>query len=390
MSWDDIQQFFQPSTITSVWLTQVFVVVFLTVCTNFILMRFIDIAERLVAKTQGLWDDALLEAARIPLRLFIWTIGLSFAIGILRHVSDTELFEYLPETRKVAYIIIISMFFTRFISFAEKNVIDPGRLSQPMDHTTAKAIAKLLRISVMITAFLIILQSLGYSISGVLAFGGVGGVAVAFAAKDLLANFFGGLMIYLDKPFSVGDWVRSPDRNIEGTVEDIGWRLTRIRTFDKRPLFIPNSMFSSIVVENPSRMTNRRIREELGIRYSDGHLMADICNDVAEMLRQHEAIDTGQTLFVTFDAYAASHLQFIVYCFTKTTAWVEFQHIKQDVLIKIMEIVEGHGAEFAFPTRTLHIADNCGHEHDEEHHAEHDESHHEGNHGVSAEQGKSA
>ena len=103
------------------------------------------------------------------------------------------------------------------------------------------------------------MQALGYSISGVLAFGGIGGIAVGFAAKDLLANFFGGLMIYLDRPFSVGDWIRSPDKNIEGTVEEIGWRLTRIRTFDKRPLYVPNSTFTQISVENPSRMLNRRI-----------------------------------------------------------------------------------------------------------------------------------
>jgi len=85
----------------------------------------------------------------------------------------------------------------------------------------------LLRASIVITAALVILQNLGFSISGVLAFGGVGGIAVGFAAKDLLANFFGGLTVYMDRPFVVGDWVRSPDKNIEGTVEHIGWRLTR-------------------------------------------------------------------------------------------------------------------------------------------------------------------
>lgn len=367
MSWDQITQFFAPSTVPSVWLTQVFSVVFLTVATNFILMRCIDLAERMVNKTESLWDDALLEAARIPVRLFVWTIGIAFAVDILRTVTDTELFEFLPQATKIAYIVIVAMFFTRFIAFAESNVVDPGRLQKPMDQTTAKAIAKLLRISVVITAGLIIVQSMGYSISGVLAFGGVGGVAVGFAAKDLLANFFGGLMIYMDKPFAVGDWVRSPDRDIEGTVEDIGWRLTRIRTFDKRPLYIPNSMFASIVVENPSRMTNRRIREQLGIRYDDGHLMKQICIDVEAMLRAHEDIDAQQTLFVTFDAYGASHLEFLVYCFTKTTAWIEYQKIKQDVLLKIMQIVEGHGAEFAFPTRTLHIAHDCDHDHEHDH-----------------------
>lgn len=365
MSWQELSKFFEPSTQTSIWLTQVFVVVFATVLVNFILMRVIDVLDHMVSKTEGLWDDALLEAARIPVRLFSWTIGISVAVEILENVASAEIFSYLPEARKIAYIVLLAMFLTRFISYAEKNVINPERLAKPMDRTTAQAVAKLLRISVIITAVLIAMQTLGYSVSGVLAFGGVGGVAVGFAAKDLLANFFGGLMIYLDKPFSVGDWVRSPDRNIEGTVEDIGWRLTRIRTFDKRPLYIPNSMFASIVVENPSRMTNRRIREQLGIRYDDGHVMKAICSDVEKMLREHPEIDTDQTLFVNFDAYGASHLEFLVYCFTKTTEWVKYQYIRQDVLLKIMEIVERHGAEFAFPTRTLHIAHDCDHEHED-------------------------
>ncbi|HAH80902.1 MAG TPA: mechanosensitive ion channel protein MscS, partial [Gammaproteobacteria bacterium] len=127
-----------------------------------------------------------------------------------------------------------------------------------LDQTTASAVGKLLRATVAITGTLLVLQAFGVSVSGVLAFGGIGGIAIGFAARDLLANFFGALMIFLDRPFSVGDWVRSPDRDIEGTVEDIGWRLTRIRTFDKRPLYLPNSIFSSLAVENPSRMNSRR------------------------------------------------------------------------------------------------------------------------------------
>jgi len=353
---DKIQPFFQQSGETHIWLTQVFIAVFVTVSINFILIRLLHIAEKITQKTSSLWDDALLEAVQLPVRLFVWTIGLSFAAKILDNVTQTAIFSYLPQARSIAYIIIIAMFATRFISYAEKNIVNPERLSKPMDAVTAKAVAKLLRVSVMITAAMIIMQDLGYSISGVLAFGGVGGIAIGFAAKDLLANFFGGMMIYLDKPFIVGDWVRSPDREIEGTVEDIGWRLTRIRTFDKRPLYIPNSLFATIVVENPSRMTNRRIYENLGIRYSDGHLMKAICDDVREMIKSHPDIDQNQTIIVHFNRYGDSYLEFMIYAFTKTSAWVPYHGIKENVLLKVMDIVKGHGAEFALPTRTLHVA----------------------------------
>jgi len=356
--WNQLLQWPTVETPMDIWLTQLFIIVLCTVSINFILMRSIDVAERLIGKTETLWDDALLEAARIPVRLVFWVIGLSVSMELLQAVSAEEnaLFELVPQVRRIAFIIIIAMFLNRFVSYTEKNLIDPGRMRKPMDRSTAAAVAKLLRVSVIITSLMIILQTLGYSISGVLAFGGICGMAVAFAAKDLLANFFGGMMVYLDKPFRVGDWVRSPDRSIEGSVEDIGWRLTRIRTFDQRPLYIPNAMFTSIVLENPSRMYNRRINEKIGIRYDDWQKMPGIVADVRTMLIEHEDLETeNRTLIVNFDSYGASHLEFFIYTFTKTTQWVQYHEIKQDVLMKIMNIVHEHGAEFAFPTRTLHL-----------------------------------
>jgi MscS family membrane protein len=218
-------------------------------------------------------------------------------------------------------------------------------------------VGKLLRAAVIITGVLIAMQLFGYSISGLLAFGGIGGIAMGFAAKDLLANFFGGLMIYLDRPFSVGDWVRSPDQEIEGTVEDIGWRLTRIRTFDKRPLYIPNAVFANISVENPSRMTNRRIYETIGIRYDDLAQMGPIVEQVEAMLIAHPDIDTNQTMMVNFNQFAASSLDFFIYVFTKTTNWVTYHKVKQDVLLKVADIIAANQAEVAFPTSTLHVPD---------------------------------
>ena len=190
-----------------------------------------------------------------------------------------------------------------------------------------------------------------------MAFGGIGGIAIGFAAKDLLANFFGGLMIYMDRPFTQGDWIRSPDKNIEGTVESIGWRLTCIRTFDKRPLYVPNSVFASIAVENPSRMTNRRIYETIGLRYDDVAQVRAVIEDVKKMLVAHPEIDNTQTLIVNFNAFGASSLDFFVYTFTKTTEWVYFHKIKEDVLLKILDIIIEHGADVAYPTSTLKTPD---------------------------------
>jgi len=341
---------------TDAWIIQVFAVIFMALLVDLVQKRITSRLYEKLIKTDNFWDDALLDSIRIPASVLIWLIGLTFAGEILRRESEAVIFDAVEPIREVGVVFILAWALVRFIRHAEENIIKKNELrGKPIDRTTADAIAKLLRISVIITAALVILQTLGYSISGVLAFGGISGIAVGFAAKDLLANFFGGLMVYLDRPFAVGDWVRSPDKEIEGTVENIGWRLTRIRTFDRRPLYVPNSVFTTISVENPSRMTNRRIFETVGIRYDDADKMAVIVSDVKQMLLDHPEIDSDLTLIVNFNAFASSSLDFFVYAFTKTKEWVKFHEVKQDVMLKIIGIIEGHGAECAFPTSTVHI-----------------------------------
>ena len=285
----------------------------------------------------------------------IWILGVNFAASIAAQKMDSPLQGLIDPINRLALIFLGSLFVVRFIKRAERNLLHPDYMSKPIDETTVRAVGKLLRATVIITAVLIGMQLFGYSISGLLAFGGIGGIAMGFAAKDLLANFFGGLMIYLDRPFSVGEWIRSPDQEIEGTVEDIGWRLTRIRTFDMRPLYIPNAVFANISVENPSRMSNRRINETLGIRYEDIHSMDSIVAAVTAMLLKHPDIDAKQTMIVNFNKFNASSVDFIVYTFTKTTDWIDFHKIKQDVLLRVASIVADHDAEIAYPTSTIHL-----------------------------------
>lgn len=341
----------------NLWIVNVFLVVFGALLLDFIQRRIVNRIIQKLEKTQNLWDDALLDSLRQPLSLLIWVVGISMAADIVSQQAMADIFQYVQPLRDVAVIATITWFLVRFIKRAEKNIITRRQQKgEKVDLTTLDAITKLLRLSVIITSVLVALQTLGFSISGVLAFGGVGGIAVGFAARDLLANFFGGLMIYLDRPFSVGDWIRSPDRNIEGTVEEIGWRLTKIRTFDKRPLYVPNATFATIAVENPSRMTNRRIYETIGIRYDDAGKMDAIVKDVETMLRNHPEIDTTQTLMVNFNQFAASSLDFFIYTFTRTTVWAEYHKIKHDVLLKIRDIITAHEAEIAFPTSTIHLA----------------------------------
>ncbi|MGD2064613.1 MAG: mechanosensitive ion channel family protein [Nitrospirota bacterium] len=340
------------------WILQAFVVIFLALVVDFLQRGVLRRLHKRLTATQNPWDDALIDALRRPLGVLIWIVGISFAAEIVRKEGGGAIFDAVVPLRDVGVIAVIAWFLVRLARGAEANVVARREAAgEPVDRTTIDAIGKLVRVSVLITATLVALQTLGYSVSGILAFGGVGGIAVGFAAKDLLANFFGGLMIYLDRPFAVGDWIRSPDREIEGTVEEIGWRLTRIRSFDKRPIYVPNAMFATIALVNPSRMSHRRIYETIGIRYEDAGKMAAITRDVKAMLLDHPEIDASQTLIVNFNAFAPSSLDFFVYTFTKTTNWVHYHEVKEDVLLRILEIVAARGAEVAFPTSTVHVPD---------------------------------
>ncbi|EPT9253267.1 mechanosensitive ion channel family protein [Vibrio alginolyticus] len=305
----------------------------------------------LVEKTPFHWDDMLLDALKAPVSTLIWCWPATVSIGI---ILESELNDKINWLSTLKLILIISIFVwtvMRLITNVEEHVLE----QKNRDETTVQAIAKVARLFFITVGILTVMQAFGLSLSGLLTFGGVGGLIVGLAAKDLLSNFFGGLMIYFDRPFKVGDWIRSPDRQIEGTVERIGWRMTIIRTFDKRPLYVPNSVFSSIVVENPSRMLNRRIYEKIGLRYDDAEKMPQIVTAVKEMLKNHKDIDARQTLIVNFDTFGPSSLHFFIYTFTKTVNWVRYHEVKQDILLKVINIIKEHDADIAFPTQTLKL-----------------------------------
>lgn len=338
------------------WAFQVFSVVLVTLIADFISRKMINRLHSRLEKTANPWDEALVDALRRPVRLLIWIAGFALAGEIVLQATGNTLFEAVRPLRDLGVVSVLALFLLRLARNAQTAYLNKaGEKEGAMDATTLDALSKLVRISIMITAALVAMQTLGFSIAGVLAFGGIGGIAIGFAAKDLLANFFGGMMIYLDRPFTVGETIRSPDKDIEGTVEAIGWRLTRIRTFNARLLFVPNALFSTISVQNNTRMTHRRIKEVIGIRYEDADKMAEVVATVKKMITEHPEIDATRTLMVNFTSFAPSSLDFFIYTFTKTTVWSEYHQIKEDILLKTFDIIRELGADIAFPTSTLHL-----------------------------------
>jgi len=304
-------------------------------------------------KSTRIWDDALLYSIHMPLKFSIYFAGIATLITVF-----FEKFTLFSSWINSIYHLAAPIFFiwtlTRFIKKFEENYSTPQKINK-YDPTTITGVIQVLKVFVFSIVGLIVLQLMGIPLSGVIAFGGIGGIAVGFAAKDLLANFFGGLMIFLDRPFIIGDWIRSPDKEIEGSVEHIGWRHTRIRTFDKRPLFVPNSIFSTITIENPSRMTNRRIRARFELSYEDSSKISLILRDIDAMLRNHPEIDTRQPLYVNLIEFGPYSLKAEVYTFTKTTQWLKFQNIQQEIFLKILDVIHGHDAKCAYPITAVQV-----------------------------------
>ena len=307
-------------------------------------------------ETGHIWSHALLIALKRSLTIMIWVVGGSFAAKLI--LRQEVLLKMCDTLCLVGIVSALALFGLTLVQTLHDNVIDSHQKKGDfIDLATASAIGRLIKISILIIAFLLLLRVFGVSLTGVLAFGGIGGIAVGFAAKDILANFFGGLAIFLDRPFAVGDWIRSPDKNIEGVVEHIGWRLTCIRTFENRPLYVPNATFTTISLENPSRMSHRRIQETIGLCYDDVEKIMVIVADIRKMLIEHPDVDQNKGVVAHFTAISASSLDILINVHTQRTAGEAFNRVKEDILLKIHHIIRSHNARIAFPSTTVYLPD---------------------------------
>lgn len=259
------------------------------------------------------------------------------------------------DTTTVTIITLLLM----WQSFLLINRLTRDQIDKGSDPTSARLVSRILKMAIFVMLVLMFGEHFGIGLSGLLAFGGVGGIAIGVAGRDILSNLFSGAMLFFDRPFNIGDWICSPDRQIEGTVVEIGWRTTKIITFDNRPLYVPNSLFSTISLENPGRMSNRRISTIIGLRYEDADKVADIVQDIETMLKNDVRIDQKQNLLIFFNAFSASSLDIMVYCFTKTTHWAEWLGIQQDIYLKIVDIVHARQADFAYPSQTVFLENNA-------------------------------
>lgn len=300
-----------------------------------------------------IWDDALLRAIHTPLRLFFWLLLITLA-SLVAHDEWPALNQNLLRFFPAALVVLFFWAILRFIDGVQKNVTSGDHKIQ-LDEGSAQGFGRLARALIYLVGTVVLLHTLGVNMTGLLAVSGVGTILVGMAGQNFIANLFGGMMLYFDRPFKVGDWIRSPDKNIEGVVEDIGWRLTRIRTFERRPIYVPNSLFLTLSLENPSRMTNRRFMTTIGVRYQDIPVLDTLLPAFREMADNHPSIDHSLFKMIHLLQFGPSSADIGFYMFTKTTDWGRFRAIQEELLLSIHQIIREHGAQIAFPTSTLMV-----------------------------------
>ncbi len=290
-----------------------------------------------------------------PLQLIIAISGFSVIVSLYAgHLFDVSVIAGVKKVIQFAVIVSASWVAFRFCREVEKIVLTKKHL----DTTTIELFSKLSLILILFFTTLMVLPLFGIQIAGILTLGGIGAGAVAFSAKDALANIWGGIVIAIDKPFKIGEWIYNIGESMEGVVEHIGWRYTMLRQFDKRPLYIPNSTFSTLVFINASRMTNRRIQKIFGVRYCDSKKMPVILEEIREYIKKRPDIDHTLTNYVHVVEFAESSLQIKVRMYTKSVVFIEYMQLTEIVLLDIHEIIVRNGAQIAYPTQTVDHPDS--------------------------------
>lgn len=323
------------------------------VFTRIVLVTISGITRR----TRTTFDDELIEAIEQPLRFVFIIIGLYAATQVVSFPDQVDLLL----TRLVRSFIAFAIFWTLYrcvgpLSF----LID--RAFGAFGHSTLgdslkDFVAKLARFVIACVGIVAILEEWQFNVGAVLGGLGLVGMAVAFGAQSLMANLFAGVTIFLDNIFEKGDWIKGA--GIEGTVEEIGFRTTKVRRFDKGLTTIPNDKLAGDAVVNFSRMTNRRIYWKIGIEYGASEVqLREILNGIKSHILHNDDFEVDPkkvTTLIHVDSFNDSSIDILLYCFTATTSWTEWMRVKEDLAFSIKRVVANSGSSFAFPSTSIYL-----------------------------------
>ena len=339
------------------WIALLVLVLFAAITSWFLTVLVVRLLGTLVAFTKTTIDDKMRVAAAGPIRLAIAV--LVFHAGMVPLGLGVEAMGFLAALLNALFIVAVTWLLLRFTdvlsSAVEARLVERGEVGAmslvPPGRKFVKAI-------VVILALVAMLSNFGFNVAALLAGLGVGGIAVALAAQKTIENLFGGIILYTDRPVRVGDFCRFGDKM--GTIEEIGIRSTRIRTLDHTVITIPNATFSNMELDNITARERIRLLAILTVRYeTTPDQLRYILVEIRKLLYSHERVipDTPRVRFINFGAYS---LDIEVLAYVNSTDWAEFLGIREDIFLRIMDIIQASGTGFAFPSQTLYMGKDDG------------------------------
>jgi len=310
----------------------------------------INVLHPFTKTTRINYDERILTALKGPLSFVFIIIGVRLFFALL--FLETDFINKIINTM-IAYNVFWAIY---EMSFALRGLVYrfTSKFNPELSYEMGNFVLAFIRGIILAVGLGSILEVWGINVSALVAGLGIGGLAFALAAKDTAANLFGSIALLLDKSIRIGEWIKISD--VEGTVEDIGMRTTKIRSFQKSLITLPNQMIANSPIENFSRRGIRRIKMTVGVTYSTtSEQMEKILGDIKTMLRNHEGIAQKETMLVNFTSFGDSSLDIFIYTFSNTANWAKYMEIKEDVNLKIMKIIEDNNSDFAFPSQSLYV-----------------------------------
>ncbi|MEA3492102.1 MAG: mechanosensitive ion channel family protein [Campylobacterota bacterium] len=300
-------------------------------------------------KTKTSLDEQIIMGLKKPIRFGFIVVGI--------HLFFLLIFVNNKFIHLVLESLIIYTIFWAIISIIDaiKDYIFNYSTADPQQSKELSGfIIKVIKGIVMAIGTSAILHNWGVNVTGIVASLGLGGLAFALAAKDTAANLFASIALLLDNSIKGGEWIKVA--GVEGVVEGVGMRTTKIRSFRKSLYTVPNHLIANNPIENFSRRGVRRISMDVGLTYdTKGKQVEKIVSDIREMLQKHPKISQKETLLVNFNSFGDSALNIFIYAFVYTAQWDHYLDIREDIHLRIIEIVERNGSAFAFPSQSLYL-----------------------------------
>lgn len=300
--------------------------------------------------SKGKYLPKLFESYRKPVQYLFIVIGVYLFVYIFPYLNvENPLFIKVVQS---IIIILISWGFYHFIPdffgmFQQKDDEDPK-----IKDAFTPFVTRIARLVLTLITLTVILEVFRYSISGLITGLGLGGLAVALAAQDILANLFAGFVILTEKPFVMGDWIESSSG--EGVVEDINFRSTKVRTFSQGLITIPNSTLVNEPITNLTKRGKRRVLTNIKLPYETPvEKVKEVVGAIHDLLIHHEGVHQ-ETIYVAFDEYKEDGMELLIYYFTKTTAYDEYLQIKEDINYQVMNILVAKNLSVQIPSRKIY------------------------------------